>query len=624
MILYGEYGIPVSQRTREEALIVIFAKDSGRISENHRRELVVPSSFVARLLGAVSQRQNPQRCVCAGLAAVALLCSSVAANATPAVPLHTSGQFVVDSSGTRVHLNAFNWYGFESTDYVVEGLQAQPLAGIVSTIKGLGFNAVRLLWSNQMVESNPVVGNYALAANTGLEGEHALTIFDTVVSTLTNAGIMVILDNHVSNAGWCCSTTDNNELWYNSDYPEANWIADWQMMAQRYQGNPMVIGADLRNEPRSPATWGGAASADWHAAAERGGNAVLTVNPNLLIFVEGVSYAGDLSGVATLPIQLTVPNQLVYEAHDYGFWYSNGFSSYANYVSTITPKWGYLVTGSNPQPVWIGEFGTCNSGNTCVSSSNATDLGYWFQVMSSYVEQYGLDWSYWAINGTTESGNGGGFNTVEGYGALNTSWNGSALPALTSRLQSMMATATPAFTLVGNGTAVSAVPGATANATVAIVPANGFTGTVSLACSVAGPAGAIDLPTCSVPSSASITSNATVNVAVTIPTTASMAANHVPVRHSPANTARNSGAAILACAFLLVGNLSRRRKSLLLSFMAFAFALGLAGLSGCGGSSAGATGTSNAGTTAGSYTITVTASATGVSAATAQISLTVQ
>ncbi len=166
----------------------------------------------------------------------ALVWPACPAAAAPAFPLHTSGQYIVDSNGVRVHLNAFNWYGFESTDYVVEGLQAQPLNSIVGTIKGLGFNAVRLLWSNQMVESNPVVGNYALAANPSLEGENALTIMDTVVNALTSAGIMVILDNHMSNAGWCCSTTDNNELWYNSSYPEANWITDWQALATRYKG----------------------------------------------------------------------------------------------------------------------------------------------------------------------------------------------------------------------------------------------------------------------------------------------------------------------------------------------------------------------------------------------------
>jgi endoglucanase len=555
------------------------------------------------------------------LAAVVLCCGCGLAIAAPAVPLHTSGQHIVDSNGAQVHLNAFNWYGAEGTDYVVEGLQAQPLSTIVATIKGLGFNAVRLLWSNQMVESNPVVGNYALSANASLEGEHALTIFDTVVSSLTNAGIMVILDNHVSNAGWCCSTTDNNELWYNSTYPEANWIADWQAMAQRYANNAMVIGADLRNEPRSPATWGGAASTDWHAAAERGGNAVLAVNPALLIFVEGVNYAGDLSGVATLPVQLNAPNQLVYEAHDYGFWYSNGFTSYSSYVSTITPKWGYLVTGSNPQPLWIGEFGTCNSGNNCVSSNNSTDLGYWFQAMTSFVQQYGVDWSYWAINGTTESGNGGGFNTVEGYGSLNITWSGSALPALTSRLQSMMSTAKPNFALIGNGTAVATGQGGTDNATVAIVPGNGFSGTVNLTCSVSAPSGATDVPTCSVPASVSVTGNATVDVTVTIPTTPAVAANQLPAGNLPVTDWRGSGGAILACVFFLVGNLARRRNRLLVLLMVTGVAFSL---SGCGGGGAAGIGSTTGGTTEGSYTVSVTGTATGLSPVTAEIALTVQ
>src|ERR1700684_195271 len=119
------------------------------------------------------------RCMRACLLALlaVLLWPVCASAATPAFPLHTSGQYIVDSNGVRVHLNAFNWYGSEGEDFVVEGLEEQTLNSIVATIKGLGFNAVRLLWSNQMVESNPVVGNYALTANTSLEGEHALTIF---------------------------------------------------------------------------------------------------------------------------------------------------------------------------------------------------------------------------------------------------------------------------------------------------------------------------------------------------------------------------------------------------------------------------------------------------------------
>jgi endoglucanase len=552
------------------------------------------------------------------LSALVVFWSPRAAMAAPAFPLHTQGQWIVDSNGTRVHLNAFNWYGAEGTDFVVEGLEAQPLTSIVSAIKGLGFNAVRLLWSNQMVETNPVVGSYALTANPSLEGENALTIFDTVVNALTNAGIMVILDNHMSNAGWCCSTTDNNELWYNTQYPQTSWVADWQTMAQRYASNPWVIGADLRNEPRSPATWGGSASTDWHAAAELGGNAVLGVNPNMLIFVEGVSYAGDLSGVASLPVVLNVANQLVYEAHDYGFWYS-GFSSYASYVNTITPKWGYLVTGANPQPVWIGEFGTCNSANTCVNSSNESDLGNWFNAMTSYVETNGLDWSYWAINGTTESGNGGGFGTVEGYGVLDTSWNASALPLLTARLQSMMATSA-GINLVSNAGPVTLMPGAVGSATVTIVPAGGFSGTVSLSCAITGPTGAVAPPQCSVPasqSSVTVSGNAPVVASVSIATTGAVARNAPggPLRRG--DSGRIAGLALTGVLLVFAG---RRRSGVLLMLVMLA---GTFAIAACGSGGSASTASTTA-TSAGSYTVTVTASASGLQPVSAQIGLTIQ
>jgi endoglucanase len=556
------------------------------------------------------------------LASLAALFWPACASAVgPAFPLHTSGQYIVDSNGVRVHLNAFNWYGSESTDYVVEGLEAQPLNSIVATIKGLGFNAVRLLWSNQMVESNPAVGNYALNANSSLESEHALTIFDTVVNALTSAGIMVILDNHMSNAGWCCSTTDNNELWYNGSYPEANWIADWQTMAARYQSNPMVIGVDLRNEPRSPATWGGSATTDWHAAAERGGNAVLTVNPHLLIFVEGVNYAGDLSGVTSLPVQLNIANQLVYEAHDYGFWYS-GINGYSGWYNAIEPKWGYLVNGGNPQPLWIGEFGTCNSADTCDSSGSNADLGFWFNAMTSFVRDYGVDWSYWAINGTTESGNGGGFGTVEGYGVLNTSWSGSALPSLTARLQTMMASGSANFSMIPGGARLALSPGGSGSVTVAMVPENGFTGTVNLTCTVVPPTGAMDTPTCSVPSTETISGTAAVSATVMIATTGTTVARNAPASRKRSNPLRRTGGAILACLGLLISTRSRRgRKGMQLLFLLSLVAFPLAACSG-GGNSGGTT-TPTGGTSAGNYIVTVTGTASGLTAVSTQIVVTV-
>jgi hypothetical protein len=65
------------------------------------------------------------------------------------------------------------------------------------------------------------------------------------------------------------------------------------------------------------------------------------------VFVEGVNYAGDLSTASSLPISLNVAHRVVYEVHDYGFWYS-GLTGYSDWYGRINPKWGYLVTGNNP------------------------------------------------------------------------------------------------------------------------------------------------------------------------------------------------------------------------------------------------------------------------------------
>lgn len=54
----------------------------------------------------------------------------------------------------------------------------------------------------------------------------------------------------MSNAAWCCSYEDMNGFWYTPDYPEEIFFDHWSFIAERYLDNPLVIGADLRNEVR--------------------------------------------------------------------------------------------------------------------------------------------------------------------------------------------------------------------------------------------------------------------------------------------------------------------------------------------------------------------------------------
>ena len=221
---------------------------------------------------------------------LALNCATPSASAQPpaiAPPLHTEGHQIVDSAGHTIRLTSVNWYGFDQKEFVVGGLDHATLAAIVAQIQRIGVNSVRLPWANETLEHDPLVPAYALAANSQFKGMHAMAIMDAVVAALAQAHIMVVLDNHMSNADWCCSETDGNGLWYNHDYPETRWLADWQTIARRYRHQPWVVGADLRNELRSGAAWGGPdPRLDWHAAAERGGQAVLAANPRLLIMVE--------------------------------------------------------------------------------------------------------------------------------------------------------------------------------------------------------------------------------------------------------------------------------------------------------------------------------------------------
>ncbi len=366
----------------------------------------------------------------------------------PALPLRTTSRWIVDANGKRFKLVSVNLYGAESKDFVVAGLDKAALGDIARTIRALGFNSVRLPWSNEMFETNPLVDPARLSANPSLVGGHALDLLDAVVGALAFEGLVVILDNHRSHADWCCDLAHGDGLWYAPGYPEASWIADWQGIVARYASQPAVVGVDLRNELRTctacgtgcacltPVWDGSGSTVDWRAGAERGGNAVLAVNPNLLVVVEGVNYALDLTGIYSHPLTLSVPGRLAYSAHDYVFSHAP-YATYAEMKTDLGDAWGYILTQNQPftAPVWVGEFGTDHSSPSNVNGT--TGAGFWFENLREYLTEADIDWSYWAINGTEASGYSRTLGAEETYGVLDTSWSAPSLVDLVSALQSI-------------------------------------------------------------------------------------------------------------------------------------------------------------------------------------------
>ena len=340
---------------------------------------------------------------------------------------HTSGNQILDSTDSPVRISGINWYGFETSSEAPNGLWSQDYKAVIDDIRNLGYNTIRLPWSDQMVEDNPIpdiISFYGSGGpiNTDLKGLHSLDVMDKIIGYAGQDGLKVILDNHRSEAG---NSAEQNGLWYTSQYPESSWINDWTALARRYANNPTVVGADLRNEPHTPsyqsygtgATWGtGSMTTDWRLAAERAGNAVLAVNPNLLIAVEGIDvyqapgggtsdsdwWGGNLEGAAQYPVRLSVPNRLVYSAHDYGpdlfqqTWF-NSSTTYDSLAAVWNKFWGYLAA-SDTAPVWVGEFGTTNTASD-ISSSTAGSQGQWFSSLVQYIKSNNLSWTYWALNG---------------------------------------------------------------------------------------------------------------------------------------------------------------------------------------------------------------------------------
>lgn len=378
--------------------------------------------------------------------ALLIMCGSHRVQAQGVGYWHTSGNQIVDSNGDRVRIAGVNWYGFETTDYLPHGLWAQDYKTILNTIKSQGFNVIRIPFSNQMVESNPVPTSYTTyangqSANGALVGQTALADLDTIVAYAGSIGLRVILDNHRSEAG---NSNEANGLWYTGAYPQSKWIADWKALAERYSaskftfnGNPTVIGMDLRNEPHlianggyTGACWTGDTEANgayhgcptsltsqnWPLAAEAAGNAILAINPRLLIFVEGNDcydgtcgwQGGNLMGVASDPVVLNVANQLVYSAHDYGPnlyaqpWF-NSSTTPASLYATWNKFWGYISADSTA-PVWLGEFGTDNN-TSDIENTAAGSQGQWFESLISYLQANpSIDWTYWALNGEDSYG----------------------------------------------------------------------------------------------------------------------------------------------------------------------------------------------------------------------------
>jgi len=355
------------------------------------------------------------------------------------LPLSTRGRHIVDRQGNPVRLACVSWYGFHMKDYILSGPESNSIANIAKYVADNGFNCVRLQYSLEMIQKNPRITNRTvIAADMQLFNKTALEIYDYVVKTLIRNGVMVILDNHMLDADWCCWFDDENGLWYNQRFPMPTWINYHVQMVKTYVNEPMVFAVDLRNEPRDQClndscvylSWGdGNPKTDLKLAQEQAADAIHQVNPNLLIMVESIASSVDYRPFRQFPLKLKVPNKVVLAPHSYPwhFW----LRDYEQFKIDLDYLWGYL---KEEYPIWVGEFGTCNW-LSCLRSRDGN--GLWWQYIIRYIKENNFSWGYWPLNGSKARGTGREFGTIEPFGILNRWNNETSHPVLLGDLKSI-------------------------------------------------------------------------------------------------------------------------------------------------------------------------------------------
>jgi len=344
----------------------------------------------------------------------------------------TAGK-IYDGAGTHIQIRGISHFGFNADILQPQYLWQMDWKAQLAQIASLGFNAIRCPFVPQTLYSAATVDSLSWLVNgPGNNLWHGLTplqALDSWMAECDRLGLYVLLDYHsVSNVRqypfWFVFNPADFALTYNGlAYPKESWIRDLVFVADRYKANPHFMGIDVYNEPNGTVRWDAGDPAMtqsqyyWKPAVELAAAAILAANPNLLIFVQGITPNFDGIENSTMPINwgenfqpeaskplLIAADKLVLCPHTYGPDVSMKTSFAApNFPANLAADWETLFGRFYPaHPVIIGEWG----GKFGAGTGGAMDA-VWQNALVDYLLSKGIsDSYYWCY--TPNSGDTGG------------------------------------------------------------------------------------------------------------------------------------------------------------------------------------------------------------------------
>ncbi|MGD0248724.1 MAG: cellulase family glycosylhydrolase, partial [Candidatus Limnocylindrales bacterium] len=274
--------------------------------------------------------------------------SPVQAAGTPVV-FRVDANGNITANGVAIRIKGGSWFGLQgrhepSNDSVNPSgapmeqymgnvfwnPSSRTYTGDVAEFKAMGINLVRIPVSPQTLTGTDPQGMAPyLKNNSSVVIANSLLALQTVIKDLDAAGIYVLLDIHsCSNyVDWrkgrldarppyvdanrdnydfkredssCAATNNPASVTRIQAYDETKWLADLRTLAgmESSLGVSNIMGIDIFNEPWDY-TW-----AEWKTLTEHAYTAINAVNPNILIFTQGVSAtAHNQDGIAGNEVQ---------------------------------------------------------------------------------------------------------------------------------------------------------------------------------------------------------------------------------------------------------------------------------------------------------------------------------
>ncbi|KAK9839871.1 hypothetical protein WJX81_007625 [Elliptochloris bilobata] len=347
---------------------------------------------------------------------------------------------------------------------IPEGLARRPLAEIAAQIAELGFNCVRLTYAVETVQlraqpaGDAVTKQLSAGALAGLREHNAWVlnasvwdVFGAAVKALGAQRLMIVADNHVSVAGWCCAL-DDGQRWFNEPlFPVEPWLDSLQFVAgyaaTQAAAAPewrYLVGFGLRNEVLTLEFW--RAVPEWYRFMGAAAAAVAGANGGALIVAGGSDSESLLAYIATqplLPAGAPGHERLVYGAHFYDGFYVQPLWQLLGEGVTCALMTGFLDARiavilnpdlPNTAPVWLSEVGLA------VQQYDPADGGAddtrWWRCLRAWMARHDIDWGFWALQGSYYVRQGmRDYN--ETWGLLTNDWAGVRSAPLVSELRAL-------------------------------------------------------------------------------------------------------------------------------------------------------------------------------------------